>query len=197
MRRAKSNLAASVLIWTVVVIGILSLIAVELLRLVTVKYQNALQTSTWQEALLAAESGIDVAIVELRKSLYPAPNNAWQGWTSQPGNNVTGYELTTVPNAGLNSTPMTIEANVDAPASLIDPTNGWQYYRIRTVGTIPPADLHLFPSVLHSPATPAKRRARSRSTIVQKSPKPLYLLAFTIDGRGGMHPAFSRARSPP
>ena len=137
MRRAKSNLAASVLIWTVVVIGILSLIAVELLRLVTVKYQNALQTSTWQEALLAAESGIDVAIVELRKSLYPAPNNAWQGWTNQPGNNVTGYELTTVPNAGLNSTPMTIEANVDAPASLIDPTNGWQYYRIRTVGTIP------------------------------------------------------------
>jgi hypothetical protein len=137
MRRAKSNLAASVLIWTVLVISILSLIAVELLRLVTVKYQNALQTSTWQEALLAAESGIDLAIVELRKSLYPAPNNAWQGWTNQPGNNVTGYELTTVPNAGLNSTPMTIEANVDAPASLIDPTNGWQYYRIRTVGTIP------------------------------------------------------------
>jgi hypothetical protein len=32
---------------------------------------------------------------------------------------------------------MTIEANVDAPASLIDPANGWQYYRIRTVGTIP------------------------------------------------------------
>src|SRR5436305_4474118 len=32
---------------------------------------------------------------------------------------------------------MTIEANVDAPAQLIDPANGWQYYRIRTVGTIP------------------------------------------------------------
>src|SRR5436309_10040757 len=137
MRRRDFKHAGSVLIWTVLVIAVLSLIAVETLRLVTVKYQNALQTSTWQEALLAAESGIDVAIVELRKSLYPAPNNAWQGWTNQPGNNVTGYELTTVPNAGLNSTPMTIEANVDAPASLVDPTNGWQYYRIRTVGTIP------------------------------------------------------------
>src|SRR5436305_14009740 len=32
---------------------------------------------------------------------------------------------------------MTIETNVDAPATLIDPTNSWQYYRIRTVGTIP------------------------------------------------------------
>ena len=66
------------LVWTVLIIGLLSLIAVETLRLVTAKYQNALQTSTWQEALLAAESGIDLAIVELRKSLYPAPNQAWQ-----------------------------------------------------------------------------------------------------------------------
>ena len=32
---------------------------------------------------------------------------------------------------------MTIEANVDAPAHLIDSANGWQYYRIRTVGTMP------------------------------------------------------------
>src|SRR5947209_5349471 len=137
MNRRRAKHTGSVLTWTVLTIAILSLIAVETLRMVTSKYQNALQTSTWQEALLAAESGIDVAIVELRKSLYPAPNNAWQGWTNQPGNNVTGYELTTVPNAGLNSTPMTIETNVDAPASLVDPTNGWQYYRIRTVGTIP------------------------------------------------------------
>jgi hypothetical protein len=136
MRKARAK-TGSVLIWTVVVIGLLSLIAVETLRLVTAKYQNALQTSTWQEALLAAESGIDVAIVELRKSLYPQPNHAWDGWTNQPGDSVTGYALTTVPNAGLSGTPMTIEANVDAPAQLIDPANGWQYYRIRTVGTLP------------------------------------------------------------
>jgi hypothetical protein len=136
-RQQSAAKTGSVLVWTVLTIGILSLIAVETLRLVTAKYQNALQTSTWQEALLAAESGIDLAIIELRKSLYPPPNNAWQGWDNPPGNNVTGYELTTVPNAGLNGTPMTIETNVDAPAQLIDPTNSWQYYRIRTVGTIP------------------------------------------------------------
>jgi hypothetical protein len=137
MLRRDSTKAGSVLVWTVLVIALLSLIAVETLRLVTAKYQNALQTSTWQEALLAAESGIDLAIVELRKSLYPPPNDAWDGWNNPPGNQVTGYELTTVPNAGLNGTPMTIETNVDAPSQLIDPTNSWQYYRIRTVGTIP------------------------------------------------------------
>ncbi|HWY52187.1 MAG TPA: hypothetical protein VNW72_11960 [Chthoniobacterales bacterium] len=137
MRRHDSTEGGSVLVWTVLVIAILSLIAVETLRLVTAKYQNALQTSTWQEALLAAESGIDLAIVELRKSLYPQPNYAWQGWNNPPGNGVTGYEQTTVPNAGLNGTPMTVDTNVDAPAQLVDPTNSWQYYRIRTVGTIP------------------------------------------------------------
>src|SRR5436309_5221241 len=137
MRRRDFKKAGSVLVWTVLVIAMLSLIAVETLRLVTAKYQNALQTSTWQEALLAAESGLDLAIVELRKSLYPQPNHAWDGWNNPPGNGVTGYELTTVPNAGLDGTPMTIETNVDAPATLIDPTNSWQYYRIRTVGTIP------------------------------------------------------------
>src|SRR5438270_11309413 len=137
MRHRYSPKGGSVLVWTVVVIGILSLIAVETLRLVTVKYQNALQTATWQEALLAAESGIDLAIVQLGKAPYPPPNDAWSGWNNAPGNSVTSYELTTVPNAGLNGTPMTIETNVDAPAQLIDPTNSWQYYRIRTVRTIP------------------------------------------------------------
>src|SRR5213082_2097540 len=109
----------SILVWTVLIIAILSILGAEVLRLVSVKHQNALQTATWQEALLAAESGIDLAIVELRKSLYPQPNQAWEGWNNPPGNNITGYELTTVPNAGLNGTPMTIETNVDAPVQLI------------------------------------------------------------------------------
>src|SRR5436309_13893993 len=137
MRRRDFKKAGSVLVWTVLVIAMLSLIAVETLRLVTAKYQNALQTSTWQEAYLAAESGSDVAIVELSKSLYPPPNHAWDGWNNPPGNVVTGYELTTIPNAGLNGTPMTIETSVDAPSQLIDPTNSWQDDRIRAVGTIP------------------------------------------------------------
>jgi hypothetical protein len=32
---------------------------------------------------------------------------------------------------------MTIEVNVDAPAGLLDSSNNWQYYRIRTIGTMP------------------------------------------------------------
>jgi hypothetical protein len=137
MQLTRSRDQGSILVWTVMTIVILSLLAAEVLRLVSLKYQSALQTATWQEALLAAESGIDLGIVELRKQLYPAPNHAWDGWNNSPGNGVVSYGLTTVPNSGLASTPMTIEVNVDAPASFIDPKNGWQYYRIRTVGTMP------------------------------------------------------------
>ena len=136
MRTRGSKAQGSVLVWTVITIAVLSLLGAEVLRLVSIKYEHALQTATWQEALLGAESGIDLAIMELRKSLFPAPNHAWDGWNNIPGNGVTSYGLTTIPNAGLAGTPMTIEVNVDAPAALIDP-NGWQYYRIRTVGTMP------------------------------------------------------------
>src|SRR4030081_472663 len=158
MRTRGSKAQGSVLLWTVVTIAILSLLGAEVLRLVASKYGHAPQTATWQEALLGAEfgieyghalqvatweeailgaeSGIDLAIMELRKSLFPAPNHAWDGWNNIPGNGVTSYGLTTIPNAGLAGTPMTIEVNVDAPAALID-SNGWQYYRIRTVGTMP------------------------------------------------------------
>jgi hypothetical protein len=118
-------------------ITILSLLGAEVIRLVSLKYQSALQTATWQETLLAAESGIDLGIVELRKSLYPAPNHSWDGWNNTPGDGVVSYGLTTIPNSGLAGTPMTIEVNIDAPASFVDPKNGWQYYRIRTVGTMP------------------------------------------------------------
>jgi len=136
MRTRNPKTEGSILVWTVLTIAILSLMAAEVLRLVSMKYEHALQTATWQEALLGAESGIDLGIMELRKSLYPAPNHAWEGWNNVPSNGVTSYGLTTIPNAGLAGTPMTIEVNVDAPDTLIGPS-GWQYYRIRTVGTMP------------------------------------------------------------
>jgi hypothetical protein len=133
-----SHTTGSVLVWTVLTLAILSLFATEVLRAVSGRFQLGVQAATWQEGLIAAESGVDLAVVELRKSLYPPPNHAWEGWTNIPGNGVISHGLTTVPNAGLAGTPMNIEVDVDAPAQLIGPPpNGWQYYRIRTLGTIP------------------------------------------------------------
>jgi hypothetical protein len=135
--RLQEQQRGSVLVWTIIILAILSLLGAEVMHVVSAKYVNAVQSAVWQETLVGAESGIDLAIIELRKSLYPAPNHAWETWTNTPGDGVSGYGLVTIPNAGLAGNPMTIEVSVDAPATLIDPTNGWQYYRIRTVGTLP------------------------------------------------------------
>src|SRR5438046_10396635 len=89
----------SVLVWTVLFIAILSMLATEVLRVVSGRYQVGLQTAAWQESLIAAESGIDLAVVELRKSLYPPPNHAWEGWNDVPGNGVTSHGLTTIPSS--------------------------------------------------------------------------------------------------
>ena len=138
MRRpAHSGTEGSILVWTVLLMVILSLFAVEVLRAVSGRFQVGMQAVTWQESLLAAESGIDLAVVELRKSLYPEPNHAWESWTTPPGAGVVSHGLTTIPNAGLAGSPMTVEVNVDAPPQLLDPATGWQYYRVRALGSLP------------------------------------------------------------
>jgi hypothetical protein len=64
LRKQKNG---SALLWTVLVISVLSLFATEVLRLVSGRFQLGLQAAAWQESLMAAESGIDLAVVEMRK----------------------------------------------------------------------------------------------------------------------------------
>src|SRR5688572_28085578 len=45
------------------------------------RYRQVHQRASWQEALLASEAGIDIAVNEMRKQLYVA-SNAWKGWSS-------------------------------------------------------------------------------------------------------------------
>src|SRR4051812_33116389 len=120
MRTPAPGTLASILVWTVLTIAILSMLSAEVLRLVSIKHQSALQTATWQEAPFAAESGIDLGIIDMRKSLFPIPNHAWEGWNNTPANGVVSYGMSSIANAGLAATPMPIESNVDAPNTLID-----------------------------------------------------------------------------
>ena len=146
----------SVLIWTLLILALLALAGAELLRVVSSKYNSTLQAATWQEALLAAESGVDLALLEMRKSLYPGANQAWQppDWTV---NGASNYGRTEILDAGRAGTDMRIKVNVDKPGggpdnlfetpagnelpSLIDPNNpldrSWDSYRIRAIGTMP------------------------------------------------------------
>lgn len=158
MQKSCAQSEGSVLIWTVLSISILSLLLSEVVRVVSVKYQSALQSTQWQDALLGAESGIDLAIIELRKGLYsqstylysPPDNNttpfptasatpagSWNGVPSADGS-TGGQETVTIPAAGLAGTAVTVDVKVDKPTQLIDHSNNdQQYYRIRSTGSLP------------------------------------------------------------
>src|SRR5437763_4259111 len=162
MQQSHLRNEGSVLVWTVLTLAILSIVGAEVTRTVSIKYQNVLQTTQWQEALLAAESGIDLGIAELRKTLYPPSSGytpfptasaspapgSWDGFPTTTGASG-GHEIVTIDNVGLAGTAMTMEVTVDAPPQLLDTQNSWsaangsnplppgQYYRIRATGTVP------------------------------------------------------------
>src|SRR5688572_8474251 len=60
------------------------------------RYRLAHQTASWHEALLSAEGGIDLAMNEMRKSLYD-PDSAWDGWIRK---NATSESEPVDPTAG-------------------------------------------------------------------------------------------------
>ncbi|HYR59212.1 MAG TPA: hypothetical protein VEO95_11300 [Chthoniobacteraceae bacterium] len=74
---------AGTLIVTLLVITLLALIAAHTLRRVDPKLRMAYQTAGWQEARLAAEAGIDVAMGELARNATSAPDGPWTGWKTQ------------------------------------------------------------------------------------------------------------------
>lgn len=110
------------------------------------RYRQVHQTASWQEALLAAESGVDIAINEIRKTLRTSASTseAWAGWTSDPD-----MEDVTTPDPTEGSIYKTTDKMmhegeggqhswcriiVDAPEYLRNKADDEQWYRIRSVG---------------------------------------------------------------
>ena len=107
------------------------------------RYRQVHQNATWQEALLAAESGIDLAVNEIRKELY-APGTAWTTWSDDaaasggiaPALISVGAEYYTskvLLREGEGGQRSYCKISVDAPAFLVGPT-GEQWYRVRCLG---------------------------------------------------------------
>ena len=66
IRRLPSQNSGSVLVLALGWIAVLASIAVSTLLVIQSKYRQAFQTASWQDALVAAESGVDMAVNELR-----------------------------------------------------------------------------------------------------------------------------------
>jgi hypothetical protein len=111
------------------------------------KYRSIHQTASWKESLLTAEGGVEMAMNEIRKSLYD-PENAWSGWTksadeisgpasNDPGATAENMNYTLLSNAVLREGEGGLESwasvKVDAPRSLVD-RRGEKWFRIRSLG---------------------------------------------------------------
>jgi hypothetical protein len=144
------NNQGSVLMMTLVSIAILALICATSLYVTSQNTGAGMQTAAWQQALTAAESGVDAAV-------YALNTGDWSKWktasaspsplpTAEPSG---GSDATAKPTAGtqynyLPSSALTLTAQgegvtgvsawvtIDAPSGLSDSDGQW--YRIRSTG---------------------------------------------------------------
>jgi hypothetical protein len=71
---------------TLSALAILSVAAAFTLQRVSPRFQMASQAAAWQEARLAAESGIDVALTELSYNATGTQDSGWAGWQQTDAN---------------------------------------------------------------------------------------------------------------
>src|SRR5438105_4177189 len=86
-RRTATSERGSVMLMVLITFTVISMIVGTVVYRTLSNYHTVVQTASWQEALLAAESGSDAAMASLRKTLFD-PTNAWNGWqtTDAQGN---------------------------------------------------------------------------------------------------------------
>src|SRR3954462_9186809 len=104
MRTARSQ--GSTLLYVVIAIAILVAGSAAVLRPVSDEYLNTFRTAGWQEALLAAESGVDLATIQLRQNLAH-PGATWPApWTAAANGSLT--QTASFNHAGMGGTQMQV-----------------------------------------------------------------------------------------
>lgn len=121
----------SALVVALLLAGVLIAIGAASFSVVNNKYAVVHQAASWQEALLTADAGVDMALTEIRKKLWD-PARSWEGWTAGDGTFAKQSEVI-LRDQGEGSTTSRALVTVDMPASLRD-SSGVQWYRIRSTG---------------------------------------------------------------
>ena len=119
-----------------IIIGLLSAVAASLLLTNVSRYQTTFQSASWEEAIVAAEAGVDLAMNELRKRVVGSPSSSFgTGWTVT--NPATGKAYSSFghafPDSGLpyslpthdgeGNTDSQVRVYVDVPGSDVAPDN--------------------------------------------------------------------------
>ena len=144
---SKSGSALILALVFAIVIGAAGATAYQILQS---RLRQAHQTASWQESLLAAESGVDLAVDALRTSIQD-PTGAWANWHQSTDEILDGTTTSTgtigaAPSATATYITSTVllrtseggarswcEVQVDAPVELLQ-ADGTQWYRVRSLG---------------------------------------------------------------
>src|SRR3954464_3574340 len=104
MKTRTNPTQASALLYVVICMTLLAALSAAVLRPVNDEYMNTFRTASWQEALLAAESGVDLATIQLRQNLAQ-PGGTWPSpWTA--GSNGSQTRSASFAHAGAGGTQM-------------------------------------------------------------------------------------------
>ena len=77
---------------------VLSVVASSMLLSTSARYETTFQSASWQEAIVSAEGGIDLAMSELRKRVSAGPSQAFLGPIAAAANRQPACWSTTAPN---------------------------------------------------------------------------------------------------
>jgi hypothetical protein len=92
----KHNESGSTLIVALLMLVVLALLAANTLRMAVPRFHVSYQTAAWQEARLAAEAGVDMAIQRLNQNA-PKPWDEdvadWTGWKYEDGSDVNAADI--------------------------------------------------------------------------------------------------------
>ena len=143
MKQTLKGEFGSTLLIAVLTVAILASIGAVTIMSIQRSYRGVHQTSAWQEALVSAEAGVDLAMVQIRKSVS-APGEEWaEGWHSDNAESTSSDQLAEEPGSSASYTAVTLlrqseggqrsysRITVDVP--LFD-ERGEPWYRIRSLG---------------------------------------------------------------
>ena len=87
--------AGSALVYVLLTVGVLSVVAASLLLTNVSRYQTTFQSASWQESIVGAEAGVDLAMNELRKRVVTGPSasfrSPWVTINPQTGKTYANY----------------------------------------------------------------------------------------------------------
>ena len=122
---------ASAIVYVMLTVSVLSVVAASLLFTNVSRYQTTFQSASWQESIVGAEAGVDLAMNELRRRVVTGPGKSFQNvWTTiNPQTGMAyadfGHSLATADNlpypitthGGEGNTATQVRILVDVPGS--------------------------------------------------------------------------------